>query len=224
MIKKEYLNQILITLKREFPEVKTPLEHNSAFQLLVATILSPQTLDSTTNKVTPALFKKYSNPKLLANANLNELEKEIRIVNYYKTKAKNLKKMAQILLQKFKGVVPSNLNNLIELPGVGRKVANVIISEWFSKKDNINPQGFVVDTHVKRVAYRLGLTRESDPYKVEKDLNRKFPKNEWVDLSLRLIFHGRKTCKSKNPLCSICPLKNICPKKGFIRNGILNKH
>ncbi len=217
MSKKDYQNQVLKILKSEFPEVKTPLKHNSAFQLLVATVLSPQTLDSTTNKVTPAIFKKYPNPKLLANANLDQLENEIKIVNYYKTKAKNLKKMAQILLQKFNGVVPSNLNNLIELPGVGRKVANVIISEWFFKTQNIEPEGIVVDTHVKRVSFRLGLTKETDPYKVEKDLNKQFPKNEWADLSLRFIFHGRKTCKAKNPLCSSCPLKNICPQKGLKR-------
>lgn len=214
MNKKNFSKIVLAILKSEFPEVFTPLNHSSAYQLLVAAILSPQTPDTTTNKVTPKLFKNYSTPKLLSEANIKEIELIIQIVNYHKTKARHLIKMAKILEEKFDGKVPSKLSDLITLPGVGRKVGNVIVSEWFARKNNAEPEGIVIDTHVKRVAFRLGLTKATDPLKVEKDLMKIFPKSEWVDLSLRFIFHGRKTCKSQNPLCNVCPLKKTCPKKG----------
>jgi len=213
---KDQTQKIIEILKEEFPIVETPLIHKNAFQLLAATMLSAQTLDTTTNKVTPNLFQTYPTIKDLAKANPEDIEKIIKIVNYYKTKSKNLVKMANILIEKFNGEVPKSIENLLEISGVGRKIANVVISEWFAKRPEFNmlPEGFVVDTHVKRVSYRLGLTKHTDPKKIEQDLMRVLPKKEWTDTSLRLIFHGRKVCKSQRPLCEICPLKRICPRVG----------
>jgi len=207
-------------LAKEFPVVETPLIHNSAFQLLIATMLSAQTLDTTTNKVTPELFKKYPTVYDLAKADPQDVEKYIRIINYHRTKARNLVKTANILIERFNAQVPHKMEELIELPGVGRKIANVVISEWFSRKDgHISPEGFVVDTHVKRVSFRLGLTKQTDPKKIEQDLMKAFPNDKWVDTSLRLIFQGRKTCKSQVPLCSKCPLREICPRNGVTKSA-----
>lgn len=217
-------------LKLEYPEVSTPLHHSNAFELLVSVMLSAQTLDSYVNKVTPKLFEKYPNVDSLANANTSDIEKIIQGVNYYKTKAKHLVQMAQMLLEKFGGAVPSRMEELTTLPGVGRKTANVVINEWwvssasFSEappsappppsllpkgEGRILPEGFVVDTHVKRVAKRLGLTSEEDPLKIEQDLMKIFPREEWPDMSLRLIFHGRYRCKAKNPKCKDDPVWSV---------------
>lgn len=206
-------------LEKEFPTVDTPLIHKNAFELLIGVMLSPQTLDTTTNKVTPALFAQYPNAAELAKADPLEIEPIIRLVNYHKTKAKNLVKAANILVEKFNGEVPRTMEELILLPGVGRKVANVVISEWFARHEGAEPEGFVVDTHVLRTSYRLGTTKNTNATKVEQDLMKAYSKDKWVDASLRLIFHGRKTCKSQSPLCSKCPLQDICPKRG-VKNSI----
>ncbi len=195
--KKQKAEFVMIQLKKDYPIVETPLTHSNEFQLLVAVMLSAQTLDDTTNKVTPELFKNFPNVKSLANAKVEDVQKIIKRVNYYKTKSMNLIKMAQKLLQDFDGKVPSSLEQLTTLPGVGRKTANVVISEWFVKKQQNIPEGFVVDTHVLRVSKNLGLTLNSDPKKVEKDLMKLFPRSEWPDMSLRLIFHGRYLAKSR---------------------------
>lgn len=206
-------------LEKEFPTVDTPLIHKNAFELLIGVMLSPQTLDTTTNKVTPALFAQYPNAFELAKADPLEIEPIIRLVNYHKTKSKNLVKAANILIEKFNGEVPRTMEELILLPGVGRKVANVVISEWFARHEGAEPEGFVVDTHVLRTSYRLGTTKNTNATKVEQDLMKAYSKDKWVDASLRLIFHGRKTCKSQSPLCSKCPLQDICPKRG-VKNSI----
>ncbi len=220
MTKKELATEVNKRLTKEFPDPQTPLYHKNAFELLIAVILSTQTLDLTTNKVTPALFAKYPTVYDLAKADPMEVDKYIKVINYHRTKSKNLVKTANMLIDRFEGKVPRTMDQLIELPGVGRKVANVVISEWFVKHpedsvgggDKAEPVGFVVDTHVKRVAHRLGLTKNTDPAKVEVDLMKTFPKDDWVDGSLRLIFHGRKTCIARRPKCEICPLRDICPK------------
>jgi endonuclease-3 len=203
--------KILEQLKKEYPTVDTPLIHRSAFELLVATILSAQTLDSTVNKVTPNLFSKYPNPTSLSNSVVKQVESIIKPVNYYKTKAENIIKMARILVEQYDSKVPSSISSLINLPGVGRKTANVVLSEWFVKKGLSEPQGIVVDTHVARTARRLGLTKNKDPKKIEQDLMKIFPKKEWGDVSLRFIFHGRFRCKARKPLCSDDPFwSKIC--------------
>lgn len=208
-------------LKKEFVAVSTPLTHSNAFNLLVAVVLSAQTLDNTVNKVTPRLFLRYPTPLDLANANVEDVMSLIKIVNYYKTKSKNIILLAKSLVENFNSQVPSTIKDLITLPGVGRKTANVVINEWFTKADKSKlPEGFVVDTHVKRVAYRIGLTNNSDPLKVEQDIIKILPQKEWDDFALRLIFHGRKTCKSQNPSCISCPLKDVCLKKGVNHNSV----
>lgn len=221
-------------LKEDYPVVVTPLKHESAFQLLAATLISAQTLDETVNQVTPLLFARFPDPESLASASWEEVDQIIMKVNYHKTKARNLIKMAQKIVSEFLGQVPCEIEKLITLPGVGRKTANVLISEWFAKPLNTRgnrfgvkqsfqkhvneafvnpknfkkgdekeclPQGFVVDTHVARVSKRLGLTFNEDPVKIEKDLMNIFPRNEWPEISLRMIFHGRYRCKAKSNLC-----------------------
>lgn len=221
MTKKERIEKIVSLLKKEYPEVITPLLHQSAWQLVTATMLSAQTLDTTVNTVTPTLFKKYKSIKELAAANPSDVDEIIRVVNYHKTKSNNVVLMANKLLKDFNGVVPHTIETLTQLPGVGRKTANVVISEWFAKpidqrgnptllelinvpeneKVKVLPEGFVVDTHVLRTSFRLGLTKNKTPEKVEQDLMKIFPQDEWNDMSLRLIFHGRFRCKARNNMC-----------------------
>lgn len=220
MNKNDRINKIKELLVRDYPEVVTPLLHQSAFQLLVATMLSAQTLDETVNKISPQLFSKYPTADKLAQANVLEVNKMIVRVNYHNTKARNVVAMAKKLIDEFGGIVPYKIEELIKLPGVGRKTANVVISEWFakpvdkrgnpiilSKIDDVItlPEGFVVDTHVLRTTKRLGLTKNSTAEKVEHDLMKIFSREEWNDMSLRLIFHGRYMCKAKNPLCYLDP-------------------
>jgi endonuclease-3 len=193
-------------LSKDYPTAETPLIHKNEFELLISVILSPQTKDETTNKVTPVLFQKYPTSKELAQADVKEIEKIIKLVNYYKTKAQRLPKVAQILISEFDSKVPYRMEDLLKLPGVGRKVANVVINEWFVKNkvkdvsgNLIQPVGFVVDTHVLRISKKLGLTNFSDPKKVEQDLLKIFPQDLWVEISLRMIFHGREYSQAKKP-------------------------
>lgn len=215
MTRNERAKIVLQQLKKEYPTVETPLNHSNVFELLVATILSPQTPDETTNKVTPELFQSYPTPLDLSKAGERQILDLIRRVNYNKTKSKNLINAAGILVSDFESNVPHELENLTKLPGVGRKVANVVISEWYAKRPNpgdtrsdefntvprgsILPEGFVVDTHVLRVSKMMGLTDSTDPKKVEQDLMQLFPREEWNDMSLRFIFHGREWNQAKNP-------------------------
>ncbi len=194
-------------LALDYPEVYTPLNHRNEFELLIATILSPQTKDETTNIVTKDLFQKYPNALKLSRAATKNIERIIRLVNYHKTKARNIVNASKMLIENFNGEVPHTMTELISLPGVGRKVANVVINEWFVKKGLADPDGFVIDTHVLRVAKRLGLTENTTPEKVEKDLMSLFPKEDWDKVSLRLIFHGREWSQAKNPKYMKHPLK-----------------
>jgi len=197
--------QINEILKAAYPEVKTQLHYRNPFELLVATILSAQCTDNQVNTVTTQLFQKLTSPADFAAASLDEIEALIRPTGYFRNKAKNIKKCSQQLIKKYNGNVPDRLDELVTLPGVGRKTANVVLGAAFGIP------GIVVDTHVGRISKRLGLTENSDPVKVEFDLMKLIPQNDWSDFSLRLILFGRETCKSRKPRCPGCPLHSLCP-------------
>jgi endonuclease III len=203
---KEKTLEVIKRLKKEYPDPKTALDFSSPFELLVATVLSAQTTDVLVNKVTRDLFKKYRSVKDYAAAPPEVFEKDIGSVNFYKTKAKNIKACAGIIQEKFNSQVPKTMDELTSLPGVARKTANIILSSAFG----IN-EGIAVDTHVKRVSYRLGLTKNEDPVKIERDLMALTPKGEWKDMSNLLISHGRKVCQAKKPNHNECVLSDICP-------------
>lgn len=198
-------SDVLRLLKREYPVAICELTHGSAFQLLVATILSAQCTDARVNMVTPALFATYPTPAKLAAADVSHLEQLIRSTGFYQTKAKNLIGMASQVMSRFGGEVPKEIENLVTLPGVGRKTANVIRSVVFDLP------GLPVDTHVGRLSRRLGLTRLDDPVKVEYELNALLAPAEWGQFSLRLILHGRRVCGSRTPRCEDCSLEELCP-------------
>ena len=206
----ERFPEILSRLKRDNPSPKVALNFNTTFELLIATILSAQTTDVLVNKVTDNLFKKYRSVKDYADANIETLQKDVSSVNFYKTKAKNIQTAARMIIEKFQSHVPKTMDELTSLPGVARKTANIVLSNAYG----IN-EGIAVDTHVKRVSYRLGLTKNEDPVKIEKDLMAITPKEEWGNLSHLLIFHGRKICQAKKPKHLECVLYDICPSKNI---------
>lgn len=202
------IKKILETLKDRYPDVKTQLEHQTPFQLLIATIMSAQCTDNQVNKVTRVLFEKYPDPETLSRASLEDIKKIIYSTGFYNNKAKNIKACALAVLNEHNSVVPQDLKMLVKLPGVGRKTANVVLSAAFGY------QTIVVDTHVLRISKRLGLTCETDPVKVEYDLMKIIPESSWNDLSLQLIYFGRQICDARKPLCSDCPLFDVCLAKG----------
>jgi endonuclease-3 len=208
----EKVREIMSILEKLYPEAKTALKYENAFQLLIATILSAQTTDERVNKVTPSLFKKFKTPSDFASVSVEEIAKEIKSVNFYRNKARNIKKLSEILVKEFNGKLPDKMEELIKLPGVARKTANVVLSQAFKKAE-----GIVVDTHVRRVSQRLGLTDNIDAEKIEKDLMKIIPRENWIDFPFRLILFGRNICKAKNPDCKNCPLYKICPTKGKIK-------
>ena len=191
-------------LKVKYPEVKTQLNHKNAFQLLVATILSAQCTDRQVNSVTPKLFARLKTPKDFAKAPIKKIETLIHSTGFYHNKAKNIKNCAKELIDKFNGDVPDTLDELITLPGVGRKTANVVLGAVFGIP------GMVVDTHVARISQRLGLTESKDPVKIEFDLMKIIPKDEWNDFSLWLIYFGRAVCNARKPDCPNCFLTHLC--------------
>lgn len=203
------IEKIIKILEEKYPEAKTELYFKTPFQLLIATVLSAQTTDRTVNKITPALFKQYNDPYAFAKADIEEIKNAIRGVNYYNNKAKNIKKIAEIIVNEYKGKVPDRMEELVKLPGVARKTANVVLSQAFGKAE-----GIVVDTHVKRLAERLGLSKAKTPEKIEQDLMKIIPHNKWISFPFALILHGRSVCKAKNPLCNICCLASLCPYGG----------
>ena len=204
MNKSEALNFVNI-LKQTYPDAQCSLDFNTPFQLAVAVMLSAQCTDERVNKTTPILFKKCKTIDDFKNIDINELENIIHPCGFYKNKAKNIKATAQILVEKYNGVVPDNMEELISLPGVGRKSANVIMLEAFDK-----PQGIAVDTHCKRISNRLGLSKESDPLKIEMDLLKIIPSEYYKDINHLFMWHGRNTCTSQSPKCESCPLKSYC--------------
>lgn len=204
------IREILKRLKKLYPEAKTALNFSNPFELLVATILSAQTTDNHVNKVTETLFKKYRSIKDYADAHLSTLQKDISSINFYKNKAKYIKEAARIIIERFNGEVPKTMEELLTLPGVARKTANIILSNAYG----IN-EGIAVDTHVKRLSLRLGLTENEDPKKIEEDLMKITPREEWSNLSHLLIFHGRKVCQAKRPNHKECILYDICPSRNI---------
>lgn len=207
-------NIIWDLLKKEYPDVKPSLNYSNPLELLVATVLSAQSTDVQINKVTEKLFKKYRTAKDYASADLKELEYDIYSSGFYKTKAKNIKATAQILVERYNGEVPKTMEELVSLPGIGRKTANIVLARGFGKIE-----GIAVDTHVKRVSRRLGLTRNSDPNKIEQDLISITRKEDLDSLSMTLIYHGRKICQAKKPQCSACVVKHFCPSSIIISSA-----
>jgi len=207
----ERLKTILRGLARSYGDAHCALVHSNVLELLVATILSAQCTDNRVNIVTRELFKKYRTAKDFAEADPRELEQDIRSTGFYRNKAKNIRGAAQLLVEKHGGEVPDTMEELLELPGVARKTANVVLGTWFKKAE-----GVVVDTHVHRITRRLQLTREDDPKKIERDLMKLLPREEWTNFSHRLIWHGRRICVARKPKCGECPIAESCPSAGKI--------
>jgi endonuclease-3 len=201
--------QIVAGLAKEYPDAECALHHKNAFQLLVATILSAQCTDERVNMVTPDLFKKYPTPAAFVAAPIEAIEKAIQSTGFFRNKAKSIKAASQALVEKHGGKVPQELDAMVELAGVGRKTANVVLGVAYGKAT-----GVVVDTHVGRLSRRLGLTKNDDPVKVEADLMAILPRSEWIDFSHRLIHHGRRVCQARKPKCDACVLDDLCPKIG----------
>lgn len=208
------VEEIIARLKKEYPDARTELNWSDPLQLLVATILSAQCTDVRVNKVTESLFQKYRSAKDYAEANLEELEEDIKTTGFYHSKAKSLQGMARVLLREFGGEVPRTMEELISLPGVGRKTANVVLGNAFGIDE-----GIVVDTHVKRLSRRLGLTDQEDPVKIERQLMQTVPREEWTLFAHLLIFHGRRICKARKPDCPNCFLSDICPSAFEYKNS-----
>lgn len=206
-MKKETVALIVKSLKENYPAAKTELRYKNPFQLLISTILSAQTTDATVNKVTPVLFERYPDAYSLSKASLKEVESIIKSTGFYRQKARYIVETAKILVERFNGEVPDNMDDLLRLKGVSRKTANVVLANAFGKA-----QGIVVDTHVKRVSQRMGLTSSSDPFEIEKDLMGIFDKKDWAFLSNALVLHGRYICQAKKPLCERCSLEKWCKK------------
>ena len=189
-----------------FPDVECALRHENALQLTAATILSAQCTDERVNIVTRDLFERYETAADYAAAPQEEMEQVIRSTGFFRNKAKSLRGMGALLVEAFDGEVPDRMEDLIRLPGVARKTANVVLGTWFSKAE-----GVVVDTHVGRISKRLGMTAEKNPVKIERDLMEQLPRTEWIDFSHRLVHHGRGLCKSRKTNCTPCGLRDVCP-------------
>lgn len=208
MDKKKLVREIIKRLKKEYPNPRVALNFSNPFELLVATILSAQTTDTHVNKVTEGLFKKYRTVKDYAETPIEKLERDVSSINFYRNKAKNIKASARMIIERFNSQVPKTMDELLSLPGVARKTANIILSNAYG----IN-EGIAVDTHVKRLSQRLGLSENEDPVKIEKDLMEITPKEEWGNLAHLLILHGRMICQAKKPDHKNCVLSDICPSR-----------
>ena len=206
---KTRLDKIRKILRMTFPNVKTQLKHRDPFELLVATMLSAQCTDKQVNSVTKELFKNLKTPYDFANASNKTIEELICPTGFFRNKAKNIKNSSRILIEKHKGNVPDSLDELIKLPGIGRKTANVVLGSAFGIP------GIAVDTHVARISKRLGLTENTDPVKIEFDLMKIIPKKDWSDFSLQVIYFGRAVCKARKPDCDVCPLTDLCFNVSF---------
>ncbi|HIK55888.1 MAG TPA: endonuclease III [Synechococcales cyanobacterium M55_K2018_004] len=204
--KKQRALEILVRLKRMYPDATCSLNYETPVQLLVATILSAQCTDERVNQVTPELFRRFPDAKALAAADLSELETLVRSTGFYRNKAKNIKAACQRIVTEFGGEVPQSMEALLTLPGVARKTANVVLAHAFG----INA-GVTVDTHVRRLSTRLGMTNHDDPIKIERDLMKLLPQADWENWSIRLIYHGRQVCTARNPACDRCELADLCP-------------
>ena len=203
--------EVLIQLKRLYPDAPCTLNYETPVQLLVATMLSAQCTDERVNRVTPGLFERFPDASSLADADLDVLESVIRPTGFYRNKAKNIRAACQRLVSQYGGEVPQQMEALLSLPGVARKTANVVSANAFGVI-----QGVTVDTHVKRLSQRLGLTEHTDPVRIERDLMRLLPQQEWENFSIRLIYHGRAICQARSPRCSDCVLASLCPSAQLI--------
>src|SRR5215510_2668395 len=204
--RKAQARKIIARLKKEYPDATCALHHSSALELAVATILSAQCTDARVNMVTPHLFAKYRTAADYATADPNVLEKEIQSTGFFRNKTKSIIGMAQALVERYGGAVPQTMDELVDLPGIGRKTANVILGTWFRKNE-----GIVVDTHVQRLTGLLGLTKQTDPVKIEQDLMEIVPRDDWTWFSHTLILHGRAVCIARRPKCAECVLNRLCP-------------
>jgi len=204
--RKAWAHEVVRRLRVEYPDAECALVHRNPYELVVATVLSAQCTDEMVNKVTPALFRRYPTPGRLGRARQETVEKLIRSTGFYRNKAKNIRGLGRKLDEEFGGVVPRTMDELLSLPGVARKTANVVLGVAYRIAD-----GIVVDTHVKRITKLLGLTRQSDPVKVERDLIKLLPREDWIDVSHLLIWHGRKVCVARRPRCEACVLADRCP-------------
>ncbi len=196
---------LLDALRQTYPNVVCALHHRNAFELTIATILSAQTTDVGVNKVTPELFRLFPTPKALAEAPTPEVEQLIKTTGFFRSKAKNIQGAAAVLVERFHSEVPKTIDEMTELPGVARKTANVVLGSWYGI-----PSGVVVDTHVLRLSRRLELTTQTDPVKVEQDLQKVIPQDRWIQFSHELIHHGRQVCIARNPKCADCSLEHLC--------------
>lgn len=209
--------EILLRLKRLYPDATCSLTYETPVQLMVATILSAQCTDERVNMVTPELFRRFPDAAALANADLAELETLVRSTGFYRNKAKNIQAACQRIMSDYGGEVPQRMEDLLTLAGVARKTANVVLAHGFG----IN-MGVTVDTHVKRLTNRLGLTKNSDPIKIERDLMKLLPQADWENWSIRIIYHGRAVCNARKPECERCELADLCPSAGQVIPAKIN--
>ena len=207
--KKKRAQAIYRILSKSYPDVHCELDFKNPLQLLVATVLSAQCTDKRVNAVTPALFKRYKNVKDFAGADLRELQQIIKSTGFFRAKAKNIKGLSLAIVERHGGKVPNSLDELVKLPGVGRKTANVVLGHAF------DTPGITVDTHFGRLSRRFGWTKETDPVKVKFEVMELIPRKEWTNLSQRMIWHGRRVCHSRKPACGACPLQKLCPSFGI---------
>ena len=214
MKRKKEVIEIIKILKEYYPDATCSLDFTTPFEMMIAVMLSAQCTDERVNKTTPLLFAKYNTPEALADIDIKILEEIIHPCGFYKNKAKNIKACSKKLLEDFGGIVPNNMEELQSLPGVGRKSANVIMLEAFN-----SPQGIAVDTHAKRISNKIGLSKQTDPEKIEKDLLKKIPKEYYYDVNHLLVWHGRNICTARNPKCEDCPIKMYCDEYTKINNS-----
>src|SRR5205807_8442506 len=214
---KERTEKIIKRLKRAHPDAKCALNHANAFELLIATILSAQCTDERVNKVTADLFRKYRQPKDYLKVPATELQQDIRTTGFFRNKTKSIQGASKMLVEEFGGEVPQSMEELLKLPGVARKTANVVLGVAYAKAE-----GVVVDTHVSRLSHRLKLTRHKDAGKIEKDLMEIVPSKNWIEFAHLLIFHGRRICKARRPLCEECVVEELCPSS-ILKTGKVPK-
>ena len=214
---KERTEKIIKLLKRAHPDAKCALNHANAFELLIATILSAQCTDERVNKVTADLFRKYRKPEDYLKVPATELQQDIRTTGFFRNKTKSIQGASKMLVEEFGGEVPQSMEELLKLPGVARKTANVVLGVAYAKAE-----GVVVDTHVSRLSHRLKLTRHKDAGKIEKDLMEIVPRKNWIEFAHLLIFHGRRICKARRPLCEECVVEELCPSS-ILKTGKVPK-
>ncbi|MBN1354277.1 MAG: endonuclease III [Candidatus Omnitrophica bacterium] len=208
---RERIVDIIKILRREYPRARTSLRHKSVFELLISTILAAQCTDERVNKITPSLFGKFRGPAGFARAKQSDLEKSIYSAGFYKNKARNIIAASKKIEKEFNGRVPDTMEGLTSLAGVARKTANIVLSAYFHKAE-----GIAVDTHVKRLSRRLGLTRQENPNRIEKDLMSIVPRRDWLDFNYILVNHGRRICVARKPLCPVCVIKHLCTSAKYL--------